>query len=80
MQDASTRSEIIHVLNERVKEGMAMVFVTHDLYLARGAAKRGIVLLEGMLRRELYRSPALPTETCLYEGLVASYPTLSAIP
>ena len=80
MQDASTRSEIIHVLNERVKEGMAMVFVTHDLYLARGAAKRGIVLLEGECCEENSTEALLSAPKHAYtRALVAAIPTLSAI-
>ena len=40
MQDASTRGEIIEILNRRVATGMSLIFVTHDLLLARAAAGR----------------------------------------
>jgi peptide/nickel transport system ATP-binding protein len=47
MQDVSTRGEVLEVLLKRVSAGMSMMLVTHDLLLARRAAKRGIVLLDG---------------------------------
>ena len=47
MQDVSTRGEVLEVLRRRVDKGMSMVVVTHDLLLARRAAKRGIVLRKG---------------------------------
>jgi peptide/nickel transport system ATP-binding protein len=47
MQDVSTRGEVLEVLLKRVASGMSMVMVTHDLLLARRAAKRGIVLRGG---------------------------------
>ena len=47
MQDASTRSDIVDLLCERVTYGMSMIFVTHDLYLARAAAEKGMILLRG---------------------------------
>ncbi|MDR2529176.1 MAG: ABC transporter ATP-binding protein [Synergistaceae bacterium] len=47
MQDVSTRGEVLEVLNRRVALGMSMILVTHDLLLARYAAKRALVLHKG---------------------------------
>jgi len=47
MQDASTRGEIIEILKRHVKRGMSLIFVTHDLFLARTAAERILVLYRG---------------------------------
>jgi peptide/nickel transport system ATP-binding protein len=47
MQDVSTRGEVLDVLERRVKNGMSMIIVTHDLLLAKRAASRGIVLYRG---------------------------------
>jgi len=52
MQDASTRGEILDILARRQRAGMSVVFVTHDLFLARRAAARGIVLRSGRLVEE----------------------------
>jgi len=48
MQDASTRGEIIGILKRHVHRGMALVFVTHDLFLARASAERIMVLYKGL--------------------------------
>jgi peptide/nickel transport system ATP-binding protein len=63
MQDISTREEVIEVLQRRVGAGMTMMLVTHDLFLARRAAERGIVLNRGMIvdaggTEQLLRSPS----------------------
>ncbi|MDR1020295.1 MAG: ATP-binding cassette domain-containing protein [Synergistaceae bacterium] len=47
MQDVSTRAEVLEVLNRRVDAGMSMILVTHDLLLARRAARRAAVLYKG---------------------------------
>jgi peptide/nickel transport system ATP-binding protein len=47
MQDVSTRGEVLEVLKRRVRDGMSMILVTHDLLMARHAAARGIVLYRG---------------------------------
>jgi peptide/nickel transport system ATP-binding protein len=47
MQDVSTRAEVLEVLMRRVEAGMSMILVTHDLLLARRAARRAIVLYKG---------------------------------
>ncbi len=79
MQDASTRSEIIEVLNKRVKEGMSMIFVTHDLYLARAAASHGMVLLKGECCEENSTKTLLTAPQHNYtKALVAALPTLSS--
>ena len=52
MQDASTRGEIIEILARRQRAGMSLIFVTHDLFLARKAAPRGIVLHRGVIVEE----------------------------
>lgn len=49
MQDASTRGEIIDILKKRVKNRMSLIFVTHDLLLARAAAEKTMVLYGGMV-------------------------------
>jgi len=49
MQDASTRGEIIEILKKRLSGGMSLVFVTHDLILARAAAEKTLVLYSGMV-------------------------------
>ena len=63
MQDISTRGEVIAVLQRRVDAGMALMLVTHDLFLARRAARRGIVLNKGIIvdsgdTEGLLRSPS----------------------
>jgi peptide/nickel transport system ATP-binding protein len=47
MQDVSTRGEVLEVLNRRVRAGLSMILVTHDLLLARYAAARSMVLHKG---------------------------------
>ena len=47
MQDVSTRGEVLEVLSRRIKAGMSMILVTHDLLLARYAASRALVLYKG---------------------------------
>jgi len=47
MQDVSTRGDVLEVLNRRIRAGMSMILVTHDLLLARYAAERGMVLHKG---------------------------------
>jgi peptide/nickel transport system ATP-binding protein len=47
MQDVSTRGEVLEVLNRRVRAGLSMILVTHDLLLARYAAARAMVLHKG---------------------------------
>ena len=49
MQDASLRGEIVSILERRVASGMGLVLVTHDLVLARRAARQGLVLYRGLV-------------------------------
>ncbi|MCL1940888.1 MAG: ABC transporter ATP-binding protein [Synergistaceae bacterium] len=53
MQDVSTRGEILSVLGARAEKGMSMVFVTHDLHLARYASDRCVVLWRGEIVESL---------------------------
>jgi ABC-type dipeptide/oligopeptide/nickel transport system ATPase component len=62
MQDVSTRGEVLDVLITRVRSGMSMILVTHDLLLARQAAKRALVLYRGEIvesggTNELFERP-----------------------
>lgn len=52
MQDASTRGEVVDVLEKYATSGTAMIFVTHDLLLAGNAAERIMVMNEGRLCEE----------------------------
>ena len=52
MQDASTRGEVVDVLEKYATSGTAMIFVTHDLLLAGHAAERIMVMKEGRLCEE----------------------------
>jgi peptide/nickel transport system ATP-binding protein len=47
MQDASTRWDVLEVLKRRIKKGMALLFITHDLLLAKAITERGLVLFQG---------------------------------
>ena len=74
MQDASTRGEILRILRRRQEAGMSMVFVTHDLFLARRAAERGVVLHRGVmveegLCRNFLKAPVHPYTRALVEAL-----------
>jgi len=74
MQDASTRGEIIDALAKRVKAGMSMLFVTHDLLLAAHASQKMIVLKDGKIcergaAREILSSPKHPYTRALIEAL-----------
>lgn len=74
MQDASTRGEIIRILQRRQEAGMSMIFVTHDLFLARKAAPRGMVLHKGIMIeegtcRDLLQAPKHPYTQALVTAL-----------
>lgn len=48
MQDASTKKDIINLLNTYKKRGMAMIFVTHDILLASSIGEKMLVLKNGV--------------------------------
>ncbi|MDR3254934.1 MAG: ATP-binding cassette domain-containing protein [Synergistaceae bacterium] len=77
MQDVSTRGEVLDVLNRRVRSGMSMVLVTHDLLLARHAASRAIVLYKGEIVESGDTSELLERPTHSYtRALLAALPKL----
>jgi ABC-type glutathione transport system ATPase component len=79
MQDASTRGEIIEILAKRQRSGMSMIFVTHDLFLARKAALRGIVLHKGTVVEEGFCRDILSAPKHPYtRALVAALPRLTS--
>jgi ABC-type glutathione transport system ATPase component len=79
MQDVSTRGEVLEVLNRRVKAGMSMIIVTHDLLLARRAAKRAIVLHKGEIVESGETSDLLDHPSHSYtRALLAALPRLRA--
>lgn len=74
MQDASLRGEIVSVLESRVAAGMGLVLVTHDLILARRAARTGLVLYRGVAVEkgptgDLLDNPLHPYTTALARAL-----------
>jgi peptide/nickel transport system ATP-binding protein len=77
MQDVSTRGEVLDVLKKRAETGMSMVLVTHDLLLARRAARRGIVLYRGEIVDEGDSSALLEHPSHEYtRALAAALPRL----
>ncbi|MDR1508988.1 MAG: ATP-binding cassette domain-containing protein [Synergistaceae bacterium] len=77
MQDVSTRGELLDVLKKRVDAGMSMIVVTHDLLLARRAARRGIVLYRGEIVDEGDSSVLLEHPSHEYtRALAAALPRL----
>ncbi|NLL36458.1 MAG: ABC transporter ATP-binding protein [Fretibacterium sp.] len=74
MQDISTRGEVLDVLLRRVREGMTMILVTHDLLLARRAAGRAVVLRHGVSvetgdTAALLQNPVHPYTRALIDAL-----------
>lgn len=74
MQDASLRGEIVTILESRVAGGMGLVLVTHDLILARRAARAGLVLYRGVAvergpTAELLDNPLHPYTAALARAL-----------
>ena len=79
MQDASTRGDILRILQRRQEAGMSMIFVTHDLFLARKAASRGLVLYRGEAVEEGFCRDFLASPQHPYtKALVAALPKLSS--
>ncbi len=74
MQDASTRVEIIDVLDRRVALGMSMIFVTHDLILAGRAAGSIMVMKDGKLcekgsSQAVLKNPSHPYTIALMDAI-----------
>jgi peptide/nickel transport system ATP-binding protein len=77
MQDVSTRAEVMEVLNRRAEAGMSMILVTHDLLLARRAARRAIVLYRGRVVESGGTDELLERPTHSYtRALLAALPRL----
>lgn len=77
MQDASTRDEVISVLARHRRGGMALLFVTHDLLLARAAADRGMVMYRGCVVEEAPMSVLIDNPSHPYtRALAAAVPRL----
>ncbi len=80
MQDASTRGEVIDILAKHVASGTAMIFVTHDLLLAGRAAKRIMVMKEGLLCEEGTSEKILNNPDDSYTTkLISSVPSLAKL-
>jgi ABC-type glutathione transport system ATPase component len=78
MQDVSTRGEILSVLESRVKKGMSMVFVTHDLHLARYASDRCVVLWSGEIVESLKSNEIMKNASHQYtKSLIDALPHIS---
>jgi peptide/nickel transport system ATP-binding protein len=77
MQDVSTRGEVLEVLGRRVRAGMSMILVTHDLLLARYAAARALVLHRGKIVEEGDSTALLERPAHSYtRALLAALPRL----
>ena len=77
MQDVSTRGEVLEVLSRRVRSGMSMILVTHDLLLARYAAARALVLYKGEVVESGSTADLLAHPTHRYtQALLAALPKL----
>jgi len=78
MQDVSTRGEVLEVIKRRVRFGMSMILVTHDLLLARRAAQRALVLYKGEIVESGDTSELLEHPSHHYtRALLAALPKLS---
>ncbi|GHV38064.1 oligopeptide ABC transporter ATP-binding protein [Synergistales bacterium] len=77
MQDVSTRAEVLDALNRRVRSGMSMILVTHDLLLAGRAAERIAVLYKGEIVEEGESQAVLASPRHGYtRALLAALPRL----
>ncbi len=77
MQDSGTRRLLVARIAERSSRGKGLLFVTHDLVLARAVTERALVLLRGRAVEEgpteaLLREPLHPYT----KALVAALPRL----
>lgn len=52
MQDVSTRWDLVNLLKNYHQRGMSLIFVTHDLLLAKTITQKGIVLYRGLVCEE----------------------------
>ncbi len=52
MQDSQTRRHLVELLQARSARGKTLLFVTHDLVLARAVTERAVVLLRGRIVEE----------------------------
>lgn len=52
MQDVSTRWDLVNQLKNYHQRGMSLIFVTHDLLLAKTITQKGIVLYRGLVCEE----------------------------
>ncbi|WP_213699123.1 ABC transporter ATP-binding protein [Acetomicrobium sp.] len=59
MQDASTRMDLVNLIRGHHRRGMSLIFVTHDLLLAKAIAERGIVLYKGHMCETGHTGPLL---------------------
>lgn len=77
MQDVSTRGEVLDVLSRRIRKGMSMILVTHDLLLARYAAEYALVLWKGEIAESGSAADLLEKPTHPYtQALLAALPRL----
>jgi peptide/nickel transport system ATP-binding protein len=77
MQDVSTRGEILSVLKDRVEKGMSMVFVTHDLYLARYASDKCVVLWRGEIVERIKSAEIMKNASHQYtKSLIEALPEI----
>lgn len=73
--DVSTQARILMLLRElRVRLGMAMIFVTHDLSVVRVLCNRVVVMREGRILEQgntadVFESPAHPYTRALLEAI-----------
>jgi ABC-type glutathione transport system ATPase component len=80
MQDVSTRGEILSVLKNRVEKGMSMVFVTHDLHLARYASEQCVVLWRGEIVESLKSAEIMENASHQYtRSLIDALPRIDFI-
>jgi ABC-type glutathione transport system ATPase component len=70
MQDVSTRGEILSALKHRVEKGMSMIFVTHDLHLARYASEQCVVLWKGEIVERLKSADIMKNASHQYTKLL----------
>ena len=78
MQDVSTRTDIIELLEKMAEQGTSLIFVTHDLMLAAAAAEKIMVMKDGTLCEqgnslEVLRNPQHPYT----KALLASVPSMA---